>query len=64
MRQRLSHSKLVLEWIKQQSNIKPELDQKLVESYQKHLVEVQLVKGHLIKYQMGCVYIFEPVCIF
>lgn len=32
------------------SNIEPELCQKLVDGSQKHLVEVQLAKGHLNKH--------------
>lgn len=32
------------------SNIQPELQQKLVDGYDKHHVEVQNAKGHLTKY--------------
>lgn len=40
------------------SNIQPELQQKLVDGYDKHHVEVQNAKGHLTKYYWG-VYISE-----
>ena len=42
-------------WLK----IQPEACQKLVDGYQKHLIEVKMAKGHLTEYQYYCTYI-EP----
>ena len=35
-------------------------NEKLVDGYQKHLIEVKMAKGNLTKYKHCCMYIFDP----